>query len=191
MSIEGKLSYRHTYLRSEEWQTVRSEALAKADAHCAICGLRDIHNDAHHVYYEDSFWNTKPENLVILCRECHTLIHQIVPSCGKNGEKAFLRFRETCKAVKQWFSSIRIREQKQEKLRGKCLCCRKESEGMEGRWIPGKENMAGTFGFWCDECWNELVLVDIRKMSQFKEFLNNRRMKLGLPLKMKRSVDRS
>jgi predicted HNH restriction endonuclease len=37
MSIEGKLFYREIYLKSEQWQTVRIEALAREKWCCQIC----------------------------------------------------------------------------------------------------------------------------------------------------------
>lgn len=107
MGIEQKHAYRFGYLKSEEWQTVRVEALARTDAVCQICGFRSIHNDAHHVHYPDSVWDTKQEDLVILCRKCHELMHEILEIIPKQKERqdSFRNFRIISESVAKWGSS--------------------------------------------------------------------------------------
>ena len=86
MSIEGKHAYRFEYLRSGRWRTVRLEALVREMGKCQICGEESISNDAHHVWYPDSIWDTTTEHLVILCRPCHELLHAILPECKTRDE---------------------------------------------------------------------------------------------------------
>lgn len=81
MGIEARHAYRFVYLKSEQWQNVRLEALAREKGKCQICGEESIHNDAHHVWYPKDIWQTKERQLVILCRVCHTFIHEITPEC--------------------------------------------------------------------------------------------------------------
>lgn len=61
------------YLRSLRWQELRSEAHFLAGYRCELCG-KDISLDVHHLRY--LLWGTEtPEDLIVLCRECHKLIH--------------------------------------------------------------------------------------------------------------------
>jgi len=86
MSIEGKHAYRFVYLQSDAWQTVRLDALVREGGKCQICGSESISNDAHHIWYPESIWDTTPEHLAILCRACHDLLHAIVPDCKTRDE---------------------------------------------------------------------------------------------------------
>lgn len=78
MGIDSKHSYRFVYLRSEQWQTVRIQALARENGRCQFCGEFSISNDAHHVEYPESVWDTKADHLVILCRACHDFVHSML-----------------------------------------------------------------------------------------------------------------
>jgi hypothetical protein len=88
MSIEGKHSYRFGYLKSEQWQNVRLEALVREKGKCQICGEESISNDAHHIWYPERIYETRPENLVVLCRPCHDFIHSMIPDCKTKDEDA-------------------------------------------------------------------------------------------------------
>lgn len=77
MGVEHKHAYRFVFLHSEKWSTVRLEALLREKAKCQICGEESISNDAHHIHYPSSVWNTEESDLVILCRDCHDLTHKI------------------------------------------------------------------------------------------------------------------
>jgi hypothetical protein len=102
MSIESKHAYRFGYLKSEEWGTVRIEALAREKALCQICGDESIHNDAHHVWYPENIWETTVNHLVILCRACHGFVHDMVPECKTNDEEVgrahWAKFQNSIKA---------------------------------------------------------------------------------------------
>lgn len=87
MSIEGKHSYRFVYLKSDKWQSVRLDALAREKGKCQICFLESISNDAHHIWYPESVWDTTADHLVILCRSCHDFIHTMVPECKTKDEE--------------------------------------------------------------------------------------------------------
>lgn len=82
MSIAQKHAYRFGYLKSEEWQNVRAAVLARDDARCWFCGIRDISNDVHHVFYPKSIWNTKSQHCVTLCRSCHDKVHILLKVDG-------------------------------------------------------------------------------------------------------------
>lgn len=106
MGIEAKHAYRFEYLKSEKWSTVRIEALAREKGKCQICGEESIHNDAHHVWYPESIWDTTEAHLVVLCRPCHDFIHSMIPECKTNDEVVgrghWNKFRN---AIMVWFIS--------------------------------------------------------------------------------------
>lgn len=103
MSIESKHAYRFEYLKSEQWQNVRLEALVREGGKCQICAEESISNDAHHIWYPESIWDTTTENLVILCRPCHDLLHSLVPECKTRdegmGRERWIAFRN---AMELW-----------------------------------------------------------------------------------------
>lgn len=107
MGTARQHEYRFKYLKSDEWLTVRAEALVREDACCQICGLRDLSNDAHHVAYPPSFWDTRAYHLVVLCRPCHDLCHSIL---GFDGDKdhCLKRFLEVAEALKEWKAQLQL-----------------------------------------------------------------------------------
>jgi hypothetical protein len=106
MSIEGKHSYRFVYLKSEQWKTVRLEALVREGGRCQICGEESISNDAHHIWYPENIYETTEANLVILCRACHDFTHAMLPECKtKNEEEGRALWLRFFNAVKVWRAS--------------------------------------------------------------------------------------
>lgn len=87
MSIASKHAYRFGYLKSEQWKTVRIEALAREGAKCQICMEESIFNDAHHAWYPENIWETTERHLIVLCRGCHDFLHAVMPECKTNNEK--------------------------------------------------------------------------------------------------------
>lgn len=87
MSIEAKHAYRFEYLKSEEWCTVRIEALAREKGKCEICGHESITNDAHHIWYPDNIYHTTEKHLAVLCRSCHSFLHAVLPECKTRDEE--------------------------------------------------------------------------------------------------------
>ncbi|MBK7380736.1 MAG: hypothetical protein IPJ03_17400 [Ignavibacteriales bacterium] len=66
-------SYRE-YLESPEWQEKRKVKLKQANNKCQVCNSsKNLH--IHHRTYERIF-NEKPEDLTVLCSDCHQLFHQ-------------------------------------------------------------------------------------------------------------------
>jgi hypothetical protein len=106
MGIEHKHAYRFVFLRSDKWKNTRLKALAREDAKCQICGVRALDNDAHHVFYPKSIWDTHEDDLVILCRPCHDFAHKLFKKCPtrKSSMKAFVGFVDSIRA---WISQRR------------------------------------------------------------------------------------
>jgi hypothetical protein len=63
------------YLKSPEWRKLRDEALEKANHTCAICGAKENLN-VHHCHYR----NIDTPELVVLCKDCHAMVHRILKS---------------------------------------------------------------------------------------------------------------
>lgn len=103
MSIESKHAYRFGYLKSEQWKTVRLEALVREKGKCQICGDESVFNDAHHVWYPENISDTKENQLVVLCRACHEFLHAMLPECKTNDEESgraqWIKFRN---AIEHW-----------------------------------------------------------------------------------------
>jgi len=106
MSIESKHAYRFGYLKSEQWKTVRMEALVREKAKCQICDEESISNDAHHIWYPENIYETKEGQLVILCRTCHEFLHVMLPECKTDDEELgraqWIKFRN---AAERWRNS--------------------------------------------------------------------------------------
>lgn len=62
------------YLKSEEWQNRRADALHRARYACQLCNASDNGLDVHHRTYERVF-NEWPSDLTVLCRDCHRKFH--------------------------------------------------------------------------------------------------------------------
>jgi len=103
MSIESKHAYRFGYLKSEQWQTVRLEALVREKAKCQICKDESISNDAHHIWYPENIYDTTQQHLVILCRGCHEFIRSMVPECKTNiEEEGMAHWQKFKNAITVW-----------------------------------------------------------------------------------------
>ena len=67
------MSYQE-YLQSDHWKAKRKEAFGVWGFECALC-FENKHLHVHHVHY-DTLWNEDPESdLVVLCANCHKVIH--------------------------------------------------------------------------------------------------------------------
>lgn len=103
MSIARKHAYRFGYLKSEQWKTVRLEALAREKGKCQLCDEESVFNDAHHIWYPANIYHTTADLLVILCRPCHDFTHIMVPECkGKDPKEAKDHWLKFFNAIKAW-----------------------------------------------------------------------------------------
>jgi hypothetical protein len=88
------------YLRSPEWRRKKRKALERAGNRCHLCSTR-WRLDVHHNTYE-RIGRERPEDLVVLCRLCHTRHHDVVrapqrapadPAAASKALAAFSRAR--------------------------------------------------------------------------------------------------
>lgn len=73
--------YRQEYLKSDAWRNLRHEAKKKRGNHCGLCYRPydpRAHNamDVHHLNYRN-LHDVKPKDLIVVCRACHNMIHDI------------------------------------------------------------------------------------------------------------------
>lgn len=67
------LSYRK-YLKTPHWRRKKKEAFRHYAKRCAVCGERS-RLDVHHIRY-DNLGCESIDDLMILCRGCHDVIHK-------------------------------------------------------------------------------------------------------------------
>lgn len=75
-SEDERINYRE-YIRSPEWRAKADAAKERAGHRCQLCNS-DGQLDAHHRTYK-RLGNEEPEDITVLCRDCHAKFH------GKNG----------------------------------------------------------------------------------------------------------
>ena len=56
---------------------MRLICIAMDEGKCVVCNTYDTSNDAHHLFYRRGWENTKPEDLLTLCRKCHDEVHDL------------------------------------------------------------------------------------------------------------------
>lgn len=71
---ERRLNY-ESYMKSNAWQLLRSNIIAKRGRKCEKCGETKGEIHAHHLNYE-RFMNELPEDIQLLCKACHMAVHK-------------------------------------------------------------------------------------------------------------------
>lgn len=64
------------YLLSPQWRARAKDAIERAGNRCQVCG-NPLHLQVHHNTYRN-LGNEKPEDLCVLCKECHELFHSVI-----------------------------------------------------------------------------------------------------------------
>lgn len=101
LGIRGVVDHRskqyRDYLASPEWAWRKDRAFeAKRPARCYCCNRKASLRcplDLHHLTYE-RFWREPSEDLVLVCRVCHTAIHHV----ATNG----CSVRQATETVRAW-----------------------------------------------------------------------------------------
>ena len=68
-------AYYRWYISSDEWRIRANEAKRKAGYRCQVCNRNNNTLDAHHRTY-DRLGNEAPEDITVLCRDCHALFEE-------------------------------------------------------------------------------------------------------------------
>jgi hypothetical protein len=69
------------YLKTEEWQRTRLDAIERARGACEKCGSGEK-LQVHHITYERR-GEELPEDLIVLCKKCHKNEHGLSPAMAK------------------------------------------------------------------------------------------------------------
>ncbi len=62
------------HINSDRWARRRLRAIDEVGGVCQVCGSTD-RIQVHHLSY-DNLGNEKPEDLLVVCRECHRKVHE-------------------------------------------------------------------------------------------------------------------
>jgi hypothetical protein len=65
------------YLQTEHWQTVRYDALERAEHHCMVCCDRYSNLEVHHNNY-NRVGCEMPSDVIVLCDSCHEKFHDVM-----------------------------------------------------------------------------------------------------------------
>lgn len=79
------------YMRSPQWKQRRAQALERAQYRCCMCGFSKWSKqlEVHHVTYE-RLGNELPDDLVVLCSECHKVADEARAELGKKKSRRAL-----------------------------------------------------------------------------------------------------
>lgn len=199
MGIESKHAYRFVFLRSEKWSNVRLEALGRETAKCQICGEEDISNDAHHISYPPSVWDTKEDDLVILCRICHDLAHKIF-IIKRPKKESMSDFVELVNALRVWKNKkygdeyhkpprVLAREMKELKI-PKCMVCGRSGVPLSKINILERYDclpQSGKDWNFCEECKTSAIMEIKWTPTQYgvwpeiRKWLEQRKLKFPSP----------
>jgi hypothetical protein len=67
---EGEAAYQR-YRKSTTWLEIREHALIRSKRKCEGCGISNSKLDVHHDNYERVGGNELPQDLLVLCPDCH------------------------------------------------------------------------------------------------------------------------
>lgn len=136
----GRSKQYEEYIESKEWRLKAEEAKARAGNRCQVCNRSraEVQLDAHHRTYE-RLGNEKPEDITVLCRDCHQLYEDEKKSrrqC-KRCQKSFVPPKpshfycvECFPIIKEQKSSKSQKNEakKSTKVKGVCIRCQKETK---------------------------------------------------------------
>jgi 5-methylcytosine-specific restriction endonuclease McrA len=73
---ENKTKYER-YLETNKWKRIAKDARAQAKYKCQLCGEKNQPLHVHHNTYDHIYREARhPEDLIVLCKDCHTNLHQ-------------------------------------------------------------------------------------------------------------------
>jgi hypothetical protein len=68
----------HFYIQSPEWKAKADAAKERADHRCQLCNGDGVLHTHHRTY--ERLGNELPEDLIVLCANCHAKFHDKVPA---------------------------------------------------------------------------------------------------------------
>ena len=78
-----------TILSKEQWDFIKADARSRSGGKCMICGKKTARLDAHERWSYDTETQTqKLEDVVAVCKDCHSVIHIGLTSLKGDMERA-------------------------------------------------------------------------------------------------------
>ena len=66
----------HELLPKKAWDIIKKDVKTRASGKCEICGAKTLYLDAHEVWsYDEKKGVQKLEDIVAICKDCHSAIH--------------------------------------------------------------------------------------------------------------------
>lgn len=84
------------YIKSDAWFALRTEARVRAGYACELCGGPP--DEVHHKKYPRDWKHDKLSNLIVLCRQCHGVEHNL---CAPR--------ENTCRYIGEIIPSVMLR----------------------------------------------------------------------------------
>lgn len=81
-----------SYLRTEHWRAVATQARLAAGHKCQLCGATGVELHVHHNTY-DRLGDELPHDLIVLCGECHDEFHARIGINRRSGADPRRLFR--------------------------------------------------------------------------------------------------
>lgn len=79
----------HEILPKPAWDIIKKDALERAGSKCAVCGKKTDSLDAHEIWsYDEKNAVQKLENVIAICKDCHSAIHICRTQIKGNAERA-------------------------------------------------------------------------------------------------------
>ena len=98
-----QLAYR-AYLQSVHWAQLRHAVLTRDGFRCVRC--KSPHRvEPHHLFYRDRFEDSRPEDLVTLCRRHHKAEHGVKQSKKRGAGRQMVEARLA--RVENFFADLR------------------------------------------------------------------------------------
>ena len=100
----------YEYIHSEEWRQKRNQVLKRDGFRCQMCGTAK-NLRVHHISYEHLNQDEELDDLITLCDNCHTKIHEqdikhkgTVPACERNSSmfRIALRLLRENSSTRAW-----------------------------------------------------------------------------------------
>jgi 5-methylcytosine-specific restriction endonuclease McrA len=63
------------FLASDTWEVIRKEKIEECGNECERCG-ETVRLQVHHRHYDMEFGKERSEDLMVLCKDCHNLMHK-------------------------------------------------------------------------------------------------------------------
>lgn len=80
-------------LSKKQWDFLKADAKDRANGHCAICGVKTNKLDAHERWsYDIESKTQKLEDIIAVCKDCHSVIHIGFTQLKGNEERAEKHF---------------------------------------------------------------------------------------------------